>query len=299
VAIQTLFSGFCVPVRVGHGGWCPYGDSGACSSGACATRAPWPYRGRDLHGHRLRNRGFRDVSSPITHSGLRTTWFGLGAICFLLTGLAWGGWPAAVGQVEHSSGRHPRLFKLRVLYAEYALNAAGWVSHMIFLVDFVARGLNQGVRAGSECWVLFGFSAAIGPILAGYVADSIGFATTLRIAFFVEMCAVAVPALPVRQGWLRLSTVVIGTFVTGTVPLVLGRIHELIPHHSSQRNGAWSTATTVFALFQAASAYMLSFVFANSGGNYRLLFVIGAVAMMLTLVLDVITSTTESRKIEE
>ena len=29
---------------------------------------------------------------------------------------------------------------LRALYAEYAVNAVGLVPHMVFLVDFVARG---------------------------------------------------------------------------------------------------------------------------------------------------------------
>nr|WP_244549181.1 YbfB/YjiJ family MFS transporter [Bradyrhizobium canariense] len=43
--------------------------------------------------------------------------------------------------------------------------------HMIFLVDFVARGLGEGVQVGAEYWVLFGIGATAGPVLSGHLAD--------------------------------------------------------------------------------------------------------------------------------
>ncbi len=58
------------------------------------------------------------------------------------------------------------------------------------------------------------------------------------------------------------------------MPLVIGRIHELIPHSAASQRAAWAQATTTFALFQAAGAYGLSYLFAHSGGDYALLFVI-------------------------
>jgi hypothetical protein len=72
------------------------------------------------------------------------------------------------------------------------------------------------------------------------------------------------------------------------VALVLGRIHELLPHRPAEQKAAWSTATVIFALFQAGAAYGLSFVFAHTGGDYRLLFIIAAAAMTLSLLIDVI-----------
>lgn len=51
----------------------------------------------------------------------------------------------------------------------------------------------------------------------------------------------------------------------------------------------------VFALFQAAAAYGLSFVFARSGGHYTLLFIIGAVALVLALAIDLVTAVTAER----
>ena len=234
----------------------------------------------------------------LLQQGLRQAWFGLGALSLLLAAAAWTGWPRgenAVGQPAQS-GHAPRTSSLRALYAEYALNAAGWVPHMIFLVDFVARGLGEGVEVGALYWVVFGIGATIGPLLAGHLADRIGFGAALRTAFLLEAVAVALPAGVMGQPWLIASSLVVGAFVTGTVPLVIGRIHELLPHHPAQQKRAWSLATVWFALFQAGAAYALSFLFAQSGGNYRLLFVIGSVAMILALAIDLIANRSGPRR---
>lgn len=228
----------------------------------------------------------------LLRQGLATAWFGLGALALVLTLIAWAGWPRgpvhATTQAEHP--HLPHRGRLRALYVEYALNAAGWVAHMIFLVDFVARGLGQGEQVGAEYWVLFGIGATFGPVVVGHLGDRSGFAHALRLAFLVEIFAVAIPALHLGPVWLMVSSVVVGMFVTGTVPLVLGRIHELLPHHPAKQRSAWSTATVVFALFQASAAYALSFVFARSGGDYRLLFTIGAAAMVVALLIDLVAA---------
>lgn len=226
--------------------------------------------------------------------GLRQAWFGLGALCLLLTTIAWTGWPRSdtAASPPASAGHAPKTLPLRALYAEYALNAAGWVPHMIFLVDFVARGLGQGLQAGALYWVAFGVGATIGPLLAGHLADRIGFGTALRTAFLIEVVAVILPAGIPGPPWLIASSVVVGALVTGTVPLVIGRIHELLPHHPARQKHAWSLATVLFALFQAAAAYGFSFLFAQSGANYRLLFVIGAAAMILALAIDLVANRT-------
>jgi predicted MFS family arabinose efflux permease len=224
--------------------------------------------------------------------GLRETWFGLGAVSLVLTLVGWNGWPSASAPAAHGSARPhgPKLWTLRALYAEYGLNAAGWVPHMVFLVDFIARGQGEGIKTGSEYWVVFGLGATVGPLVVGHLADRAGFAAALRLAFLVQIVAVAIPALGLGRLWLIGSSFVVGSFVTGTVPLVLGRIHELLPHHPAQQKAAWSHATVGFALCQAVAAYGLSFLFAESGGNYRLLFGVGAAAMILALAIDLLTA---------
>jgi predicted MFS family arabinose efflux permease len=222
--------------------------------------------------------------------GLEETWFSLGALSLALTALAWTGWPESppppVAAAEHTHVRQAST--LRALYIEYGLNAVAWIPHMIFFVDFVARGLGRGVEVGAELWVAFGISATFGPIVAGHIADRIGFDRALRAAFLLQIAALALPALNlVATSLLLLSCVTVGGFLTGTVALVIGRIHELLPHHPAEQKAAWSVATVIFALFQAAAAYGLSFVFAHTQGDYELLFAIGAFAMALALAIDV------------
>ncbi|WP_246793154.1 YbfB/YjiJ family MFS transporter [Burkholderia perseverans] len=223
--------------------------------------------------------------------GLPATWIGIGLLSLALTALAWHGWPheAAPPATPAAPARHrhaPASRPLRALYAEYALNAAGWVPHMIFLVDYVTRGLGQSLQVGAEYWVLFGIGATLGPVVAGALADRIGFGNALRLAFVLEIGGVAIPALGLGTFWLMLSSVVVGAFVTGTVPLVLGRLHELLAHHPARRDPAWRTATVGFALCQALAAYGLSYVFSHHGGDYRLLFAIGTASMVLALLID-------------
>lgn len=227
----------------------------------------------------------------LLHFGVQAAWIGLGLLSLVLTIVAWRGWPDGPTPALAPPEGHvhpPRLGALRALYVEYALNAGGWVPHMIFLVDFIARGLGQGVKVGAEFWVAFGLSATVGPLLSGHVADRIGFKSALRLAYALQIFAIALLACGVTsRPWLLLSSVIIGVFVTGTVTLVLGRIHELLPHHPAEQKATWSVATVAYALCQAAAAYGFSFIFAHSGGNYRILFVIGTVAMTLSLLIDI------------
>ena len=225
----------------------------------------------------------------LLQAGLAVTWCGLGVLSMLLTGLAWGRWPAdekAAATPIAAARRAPATGTLRALYVEYALNATGLVPHMVFLVDFVARGLGQGIHAGAQYWVLFGVGAVAGPVLAGLLADRVGFGPALRLALVAQAAAVAVPVVTAAPVGLALSSVLIGAAVPGIVPLVLGRVHELVPGDPDGQRAAWSVTTMAFALGQAAGAYGLSFLFAR-GGRYTTLFAVGTAALTLALVIDV------------
>jgi predicted MFS family arabinose efflux permease len=185
---------------------------------------------------------------------------------------------------------------VRVLSAEYGLNALALVPHMVFLVDFVARGLGQGIAAGSHYWVLYGIGATVGPLLTGHLADRAGFGPALRVAFLVEAIAILLPALSSAPAAMIVSSIIVGGFTPGIVPLVLGRIHELLPHSGASQRAAWAQATTTFALFQAAGAYGLSYLFERTGGGYAILFVIGAAAVAASLAIDLVTALTVGRE---
>lgn len=215
--------------------------------------------------------------------GLGAAWLALGALALALTIAAWRLWPRSLrlqASPVRARGYGPR--PLRALYLEYGLNAVGLVPHMIFLVDFVARGLGQGIAAGAHQWVLFGVGAVAGPTVLGRLADRVGFVLCLRVAYLVE--ALLVGALAVASGpvVLAVSSLVIGAYVPGITTIVLGRAAELAPERPQ---AAWSIATTAWALGQAAGAYGLSALFAASGSHAHL-FAVGAAAIVAALAVN-------------
>jgi predicted MFS family arabinose efflux permease len=236
----------------------------------------------------------------LLQQGVRQSWYGLGVLSALLTLVSWKAWPtdapSPARAPDHVPARGRQLAVIRALSAEYGLNALALVPHMVFLVDFIARGLGQGISAGSHYWVLYGIGATVGPLLTGHLADRAGFGPALRVAFVIEAVAIVLPALSSAPASMIVSSVIVGGFTPGIVPLVLGRIHELIPHDPDGQGATWAQATTIFAVFQAAAAYGLSYLFEHTGGNYTILFVIGAGAVTLSLAIDLITALTIGRE---
>ncbi len=112
----------------------------------------------------------------------------------------------------------------------------------------------------------------------------------------IEAIAILLPALSSAPASMIVSSVIVGGFPPGIVPLVLGRIHELIPHNPAGQRAAWAQATTVFAIFQAAAAYGLSYLFERTSGDYAILFVIGAAAVLASLAIDLVTALTIGRE---
>lgn len=161
--------------------------------------------------------------------GLSETWLALGILSFAMTLAAWRFWPPADVKPVAASAAPLSAFSLQFtsLYVVYGLVAVGLVAHMVFLVDYVARGLGQGITVGAGYWVLFGIGAALGPMAAGRTADSLGFRTTLRIFLALLSSAVALAFFDTGTLSLSLSSFVTGAVVPGIVPLIAGRTHEL------------------------------------------------------------------------
>ncbi|MGE8364868.1 YbfB/YjiJ family MFS transporter [Cupriavidus sp.] len=225
--------------------------------------------------------------------GLKDTWIGLGAFAAILTAVSWFGWPgSAPAAPAPAAGTQPVRrgnTALRVLYAQYAANALGLVPAMVLLVDYVARGLGRGAETGAGYWVLYGVAAIAGPVVCGNVADRIGFGAAYRIALLLQAIAVATLALSGNPILIGVATVALGIFTPGIVPLVLGRIQEMVPHDHLEQRAAWSRATTAFALFQALAGYGYSCLFTLSHNNYALIFLCGAAALALALTADILT----------
>lgn len=217
-------------------------------------------------------------------TGLPETWIALGLLCFVLAVITWGGWPTGVTPpAVHAAA--PPSWALRVFYIGYALSAAALVPHMVFLVDFIARGLNQGLAVGGYYWIVFGIGAALGPLIMGAIADRIGFGRAWRLTFIVVTVTIALPAFATGKTALIVSCLVVGAFVPGIAGLALGRLQELVSE--AQRPRAWSFCTISFAAGQAAGAYALSYLYAQTG-SHTLLFLVGAGFLAIALLLDLV-----------
>ncbi|MBO6946719.1 MAG: YbfB/YjiJ family MFS transporter [Rhodospirillales bacterium] len=222
--------------------------------------------------------------------GLEETWGALGIISFLLALAAWRFWPAAPPPPAAVAEKPASAFAwpFTSLYAVYALFAAGLVAHMVFLVDYVARGLGQGIVAGGWYWFIFGVGAAIGPIAAGRLADKLGFRKTLRLGLILQGVGVTLVFLSEGTLLLGISSFIVGAAVPGIVPLVAGRVHELSGTDAALQRTAWSYATVAFSVGQAGTAYAFSYAFELTG-RYDILFQAGAAAVALALVIDLLT----------
>lgn len=225
---------------------------------------------------------------PLLSLGLQATWLGLGALALVLSALSWFGWPddfAHLPMTHEATGAEPTPRAVYLLFAQYAFMAAGLVPAMVFLVDYVARGLGAGAHTGALIWVMYGLGAIVGPVSYGFLADHLGARSGIRLVLVVQ--AVALGLLAVSHSFLALAVlaVILGSFPPGIVPLALARVHELVPEHHGQQI-AWSRATVSFATFQALAGFAYSALFNASGGQHTLLFVIAAGAIVVALLLE-------------
>jgi predicted MFS family arabinose efflux permease len=215
----------------------------------------------------------------LLQGGLVRTWLILGATGLAVSVAAWVLLPPDQPRPA-AAPPHPLSAALRALCAAYGISAAGQVPGMLFLADYVARGLHRGVAYASAVWALFGAGALAGPLLAGLAADRIGHVAALRGLWLTQIAATLACAAALPLG---MPAAVLGAGIPGLVVLVLGRSQALAGASDAARGVAWSRATLAFAAGQAVGAYALSFLFAR-GLSYPALFVVGAVCMGVAFV---------------
>lgn len=226
----------------------------------------------------------------LLRQGLVATWLGLAFAALLLTLAAWRSWPAELPKPTAAGttrSRHRFGWPVLAVTLLYALGALGLVPHMVFFVDFIARGLGQGVTVGSLFWVVYGLGAIAGPLLAGGLGDRMGFGRALTLGLALQLGAVLIPLALPSLTLLAVSALVMGAFTPGMPSLVLGRLHELAG--SEDQHAAWGLATTAFALAQAGGAYGLSWLYARTA-SYEVLFAAGTGALAAALALGLATA---------
>ncbi|WGE74870.1 YbfB/YjiJ family MFS transporter [Actinobacillus equuli] len=234
--------------------------------------------------------------------GLKTTWFGLGVFSTILTSLSWFNIPDPVAKVQEvgnspisaSVQQHapePKSIFL-ILYLQYGLMAVFIVAPTVFIVDYIARGLQFGAGTGALFWGLYGIGSMIGPPLYGYFADKVGAKPTLRTVLAVEFLAIFALCATENIIVMAILTVIIGSFPPGIVPLMLARIFEMTSC-PRLRNVNWSKATIFFASAQALAGYGLSAVFSATHNDHRILFILGGIALLISLSMEILYRKTQ------
>jgi predicted MFS family arabinose efflux permease len=221
--------------------------------------------------------------------GLVETWCGLGVFSTILAAAAWTGFP----RDAIAPAAPPGKFDLRTwggivvaaLLLEYALNAMAQVPHMVFLADFISRGLQRGIDVAGIYWVVFGVGAMVGPPVMGRLADRIGFRLTFRLGLALEAVVIVLILASAADAALAVSSFLMGALIPGMVTMTVGRIQELVAGTERQR-AVWAVATTGFAIGQAVSGYVYSYLFVATGGAYGWIYASGAAMALIALAID-------------
>jgi predicted MFS family arabinose efflux permease len=234
------------------------------------------------------------VPALLAYAGLRETWIALGVLSLLLTLANWTAWPPgkkparARTEAQETHGANSRKGSSTLLDIVYALMAVGLVSPMLFLVDYVTRGLSLGARDAAVIWIVYGIGSMCGPPAYGWLSDRLGATPAIRVTLTLQ--AAALLGLTSLHGPVVLGVLafVIGSFPPGIAPLVLGWLREIYPNDAARQNAKWSRATVAFAAAQAAAAYAYSALFVAFAQDYRLLFGIACVAILIAVMLEVL-----------
>ncbi len=223
--------------------------------------------------------------------GLTQAWLGLAAACLALTAAAWRGWPALLPPEPASpalAAPGKPAGRFAAVSVSYGLCAASMAPHMVFLVDYVARGLHWGMNAGSLTWVVFGIGALCGPIALGRLADRIGGEWAIRVV--IAIAAVALLALLAPSpASLALSALFGGVVVTGITTVTLARVGARAGASTATRQRGWTQATVAWAVGQAAGTYGMAWLFGRTGG-YSAMFAAALAALATAAVVEAVAA---------
>ena len=193
--------------------------------------------------------------------GVTGAWLGLGLACLGLTAIAWRAWPAEPASTSPSAATAELPADIRptvlLILVAHGLNAVGYLAHTMFLPDYVVRELGMPLAMGGFFWSMFGLGAAIGPMLAGALADVFGLKPCLVAGFVLKAFSAILPLWSSSPLALLVSCVLMGLCTPGVVALVsayaLDRVGAL--HHRQ----AWGLATSSFAIAQAGGGALMAF----------------------------------------
>lgn len=222
------------------------------------------------------------ASVPGIHlQGVTGAWLGLGAVCLGLTALAWRAWPAETLITPDATrcAALPGDIKptVALILVAHGLNAVGYLAHTMFLPDYVVRELGMPLAMGGFFWSMFGLGAAVGPMLAGSLADLFGLKRSLVAGFLLKAVSAILPVWSSSPAALLVSAVLMGICTPGIVALVSAYSLERVgPQHHRK---AWGMATASFAFAQAGGGALMVTA-ATHLHSYHALYCVSATALL-------------------
>ncbi len=175
----------------------------------------------------------------------------------------------------------------------YALDAIGFVPHTVFWVDYLARENALGNHAASLQWGIFGLGAVCGPLMAGALAQRVGWHRGLATAFVVKAAAVSLPVFSLALLTQSVSSFMVGAMIPGIVALTSGRLAELVGPTAHKK--LWGQATAAFAAAQAVAGYSMSALY-DTWGSYAPLFAISGLMLAAGFLLVLLSRGVQQRQ---
>ncbi|QKV54748.1 YbfB/YjiJ family MFS transporter [Comamonas antarctica] len=197
--------------------------------------------------------------------------------------------PAVAAPLPNAAPGKAWLLPVLWLLAAYACDAAGFVPHTVFWVDYLARERQLGTAFGALQWGLFGLGALLGPIATAACAARWDWHRAVVGGMALKTLAVCIPVvLP----WALLhgpaptlqlvaygvSSFIVGALSPGMAALTSGRLLQLVGPLAHKR--IWGYATAAFALAQALSGTGMAWLYAQSH-IYQPLFALAAGVLAL------------------
>ncbi|WGK60674.1 YbfB/YjiJ family MFS transporter [Halopseudomonas sp. SMJS2] len=192
--------------------------------------------------------------------------------------------PAATITAANGTGGGAPVLSIAIILVmlAYAMDAAGFIPHTVFWVDYLAREQGQTSSAAAAQWAMFGAGAIIGPLVAGLLVSRLGWHRSLATGYLIKCLAIALPLFASGLLSNSISSFLVGAMVPGLVAMTSGRLAEL--GGPAEHKRLWGYATAAFAVLQAASGYAMSGLYAMLG-TYQPLFALGSALLGLGLLL--------------
>ncbi|HIZ49915.1 MAG TPA: MFS transporter [Candidatus Pseudomonas excrementavium] len=196
--------------------------------------------------------------------------------------------PAATIAAANGTGGGAPVLSIAIILVmlAYAMDAAGFIPHTVFWVDYLAREQGQTSSAAAAQWAMFGAGAIIGPLVAGLLVSRLGWHRSLATGYLIKCLAIALPLLASGLLTNSISSFLVGAMVPGLVALTSGRLAEL--GGPAEHKRLWGYATAAFAVLQAASGYAMSGLY-EMIGSYQPLFALGSALLGVGLLLIIIS----------